>query len=165
MAIPVREKINSDSESDNENVDKKAATLVPASDTKSKCGLCHRGHVSHPLEAGKLFRISSGECVHYFCMLFTAYASQVGGDEEGLYGFYSSEVVKQISLAKKKKCFYCGLTGATSRCAKKYCSVTMHFQCGVEEGAIFQFHTKNMYTFCSKVNFFQSLKFYKRSRN
>ena len=191
--------------------DKIPATLVPSSDVTSKCGLCHRGHISHPLAAGKLYRISGSLThVHYFCMLFSAYAKQIGGkrlvfnhkchsldetihlpqwatliltkslnflalniwlslwrgrnnhlqlltifsileDDEGLFGFYGSEVVKQIDLARKKKCLYCSLTGATARCATKRCTVTMHFQCGIERGATFQFHTKNMYVFCVKV--------------
>ena len=60
--------------------DKIPATLVPSSDVTSKCGLCHRGHISHPLAAGKLYRISGSLThVHYFCMLFSAYAKQIGG--------------------------------------------------------------------------------------
>ena len=63
--------------------DRLPATLVPSSDVSSKCGLCHRGHVSHPLAAGKLYRISFVDgifsFVHYFCMLFSAYAKQIGG--------------------------------------------------------------------------------------
>ena len=132
--------------------DRVPASLVPSSDVTSKCGLCHRGHISHPLAAGKLYTISgSNTHVHYFCMLFSAYAKQIGEDEEGLNGFYSSEVEKQIELARKKKCLYCLRPGATARCAAKRCNVTMHFQCGIEKGATFQFHTKNMYVFCSKV--------------
>ena len=89
--------------------------------------------------------------MHYFCMLFSAYAKQIGEDEEGVLGFLNSEVEKQIELATKKKCLYCLQTGATARCATKRCNVTMQFQCGIERGATFQFHTKNMYVFCSKV--------------
>ena len=60
--------------------DRIPATLVPASDETSECGLCHRGHISHPLAAGKLYRISGSLAhVHYFCMLFSAYAKQIGG--------------------------------------------------------------------------------------
>ena len=78
-------------------------------------------------------------------------------DDEGLFGFYGSEVIKQIDLARKKKCHYCGMTGASVRCAEKRCNVTMHFQCGIERGATFQFHTKNMYVFCAKVKMNQFL--------
>ena len=132
--------------------DRIPASLVPSSDVTSKCGLCHQGHISHPLAAGKLYTISgSNSNVHYFCMLFSAYAKQIGEDEEGVLGFLNSEVEKQIELATKKKCLYCLQTGATARCATKRCNVTMHFQCGIERGATFQFHTKNMYVFCSKV--------------
>ena len=60
--------------------DRIPATLVPASDVTSECGLCHRGHISHPLAGGKLYRISGSLAhVHYFCMLFSAYAKQIGG--------------------------------------------------------------------------------------
>lgn len=124
-------------ENDNKALDSDRipASLVPSSDVTSKCGLCHRGHISHPLAAGKLYTISgSNSNVHYFCMLFSAYAKQVGEDEEGVLGFLNSEVEKQIELASKKKCLYCIQPGATARCATKRCNVTMHFQCGIERG-------------------------------
>ena len=53
-------------------IDKSPAVEVAREDTVSVCGLCHQGHVKHPLESGKLFSIL-GNTVHYFCMLFTAY--------------------------------------------------------------------------------------------
>ena len=90
-------------------VDKSAAVEVSLDDKEAKCGLCHLGHVSHPLEAGKLYSIL-GSTVHYFCMLFTAYSKQVGEENEGLFGFYGDEVKKQIEKASSKKCFYCSKT-------------------------------------------------------
>ena len=65
--------------SDIENVadDKSAALEVSLDDKDAKCGVCHLGHVSHPLEAEELYNIL-GSTVHYFCMLFTAYRKQVG---------------------------------------------------------------------------------------
>ena len=59
--------------------DRIPATLVPSSDVTSICGLCHRGHVDHPLEAGKLYRIGGSVFVHFFCMLFSEYSKQIGG--------------------------------------------------------------------------------------
>ena len=60
--------------------DRIPATLVPSSDVTSVCGLCHRGHVYHPLEAGKLYRVGgSYSCVHFFCILFSEYSKQIGG--------------------------------------------------------------------------------------
>ena len=53
-------------------IDKSPAVELAREDTVSVCGLCHQGHVKHPLESGKLFSIL-GNTVHYFCMLFTAY--------------------------------------------------------------------------------------------
>ena len=62
--------------------DRIPTTLVPSSDVTSICGLCHKGHVDHPLEAGKLYRIGgSFSCVqvHFYCMLFSEYSKQIGG--------------------------------------------------------------------------------------
>ena len=58
--------------SEEAEIDKSPAVEVAREDTVSVCGLCHQGHVKHPLESGKLFSIL-GNTVHYFCMLFTAY--------------------------------------------------------------------------------------------
>ena len=102
---------------ENVTVDKSAAVEVSLDDKHAKCGLCHLGHVTHPLVAGKLHNIL-GSTVHYFCMLFTAYSKQVGEENEGLFGFYGDEVKKQIEKASSKKCFYCSKTGATARCSK-----------------------------------------------
>ena len=90
-------------------------------------------------------------------MIYVTYGSLLD-DNEGLFGFYGSEIINQTNLARKKKCLYCGMTGATARCATKRCTVTMHFQCGIERGATFQFHTTNMYVYCAKVNIEQSMR-------
>ena len=62
-----------------------------------RCGYCHRGVVDDAMECGKLYGIN-GVFVHYFCMLFTAHSRQLGEDNEGLFGFYGSEVVEQVLL-------------------------------------------------------------------
>ena len=72
---------------ENVTVDKSAAVEVSLDDKHAKCGLCHLGHVSHPLVAGKLHNIL-GSTVHYFCMLFTTYSKEVQEENERIFGFY-----------------------------------------------------------------------------
>jgi len=127
------------------DVDKTAAVEVPVT-TKAVCGYCHKGHLDDPLESGKMFSIA-GVITHYFCMLFTYNSSQLGADNEGLFGFYGAEVKSQMENAQKRRCKYCSKPGATARCNKKHCGVYMHFPCGQEAGATFQFMGK-MHTYC-----------------
>eukprot|EP00092_Neocalanus_flemingeri_P011468 GFUD01012360.1.p1 GENE.GFUD01012360.1~~GFUD01012360.1.p1 ORF type:complete len:1412 (-),score=414.50 GFUD01012360.1:12-4247(-) len=126
-------------------VDKTPAVEIPTS-TKAMCGYCHKGHQEDPLESGKMFSIN-GVITHYFCMLFTYNSNQFGADSEGLFGFFGEEVKQQIENGQKKLCKYCSKPGATSRCKKKRCGVMMHFPCGQEVGATFQF-TGKMTVYC-----------------
>ena len=95
------------------DVDKTAAVEVPVT-TKAVCGYCHKGHLEDPLESGKMFSIA-GVITHYFCMLFTYNSSQLGADNEGLFGFYGVEVKSQMENAQKRRCKYCSKPGATAR--------------------------------------------------
>ena len=84
--------------------------------SKTKCGFCHRPRLPPPLEGGKLYTLKAqGVMAHYFCMLFTYNSHQLGGDSEGLFGFYGGEVRGQVEAAARKKCRYCSTTGATAR--------------------------------------------------
>ena len=106
------------------DLDKTPAVALDSSDPSninSRCGFCHRGFIAQtedPLEGGKLYSIltSNNETifVHYFCILFCAKAKQVGSDSEGLFGFYGSEIVKQLQEKSKKICKYCQKPGASA---------------------------------------------------
>ena len=103
-------------------IDKTPAVALDSSDStiRPRCGFCHRGFIDQsedPLEGGKLYSIltSSGTIfVHYFCILFCAKAKQIGSDSEGLFGFYGSEIVKQLQEKSKKICKYCQKPGASA---------------------------------------------------
>ena len=103
-------------------LDKKPAVVLDSSDSSinAKCGFCQRGFIDESedlLEGGKLYSVetSSGTVfVHYFCMLFCAKAEQRGAESEGLFGFYGSEIVKQIREKSKKICKYCQKPGASA---------------------------------------------------
>ena len=109
----------------------------------ARCGFCHKGVLPKPLEGGKLYRVGSLIC-HYFCMLFTFNSKQLGEDNEGLFGFSLAEVSNHMELGAKRRCKYCHLAGATARCDKKHCGLWMHFPCGQEKGATFQFNGRMM---------------------
>ena len=76
--------------------------------------------------------------------LFTFNSKQLGEDNEGLFGFSLAEVSNHMELGAKRRCKYCHLAGATARCDKKHCGLWMHFPCGQEKGATFQFNGRMM---------------------
>lgn len=137
------------------DIDRTPAVVLDSSDPSitARCGFCQRGFIQpseHPLEGGKLYAVhtSRGQVyVHYFCMLFCSKANQVGSDSEGLFGFYGSEIVKQLEKKSKKICKYCEKPGASASCCRKHCQVSTHFTCGVKVGATFQFYG-NMWVHC-----------------
>ena len=58
----------------------------------------HRPRLPPSVEGGKLFTLKAqGVIVHYFCMWFICNLHQLGGDSEGLFGFYGGggEVLKR----------------------------------------------------------------------
>ena len=120
-----------------------AAEEVEEKDGGATCGFCLKGALPKPLEGGKLYKVGGLTC-HYFCMLFTFNSKQLGEDNEGLFGFSFAEVSHQMELGTKRRCRYCLLPGATARCDKKHCGVWMHFPCGQEKGATFQFNGRMM---------------------
>ena len=120
-----------------------AAVEVEEKDSSAVCGFCQKGALPKPLEGGKLYRLGTLTC-HYFCMLFTFNSKQLGEDNEGLFGFSISEVSNHMVLGAKRRCKYCLLPGATARCDKKHCGLWMHFPCGREAGATFQFKGRMM---------------------
>ena len=118
--------------------------------SSARCHLCHQPRLPKPLEGGKLYTLGHGEervTVHYFCMLFTYNSRQVGEEQEGLFGFYLGEVRRQVAAAAGRRCRYCARGGATARCDRKHCGVSMHFPCGQAAGACFQF-TGRMTIYC-----------------
>ena len=129
----------------NKSVDKSPAVPVLRSET-AQCGFCRRSHVDDVMN--KLYRIG-GMTVHYFCMLFNWGSKQAGEDGEGLFGFYGEEVRRQVEASQKKNCRYCNRPGGAAKCQKKHCNVSMHFLCGREHGATFQFYG-GMAAFCGE---------------
>ena len=143
--LTLSELISSASSEDGETGKKgeMAAVEVEEEDSTAICGFCHKGALPKPLEGGKLYRVGSLVC-HYFCMLFTFNSKQLGEDNEGLFGFSLAEVSNHMELGGKRRCRYCLVGGATARCDKKHCGLWMHFPCGQEKGATFQFNGRMM---------------------
>ena len=133
---------------ENEAVGKGEVVAEEEKDELAKCGFCHKGALPKPLEGGKMYRVGNLTC-HYFCMLFTFNSKQLGEDNEGLFGFSIDEVSSQMEKGSRRRCRYCNISGATARCDKKHCGLWMHFPCGQEKGATFQF-TGRMMIYCNQ---------------
>ena len=114
-------KMKMSTEQEVSEIDRTPAIALDSSDSsiRAKCGFCQQGFIKdHPLEGGKLYSVQTTEgevYVHYFCILFCSKAKQVGSDSEGLFGFYGSEILKQLREKSKKICKYCHKGGASAR--------------------------------------------------
>ena len=95
-----------------------------------------------------MFSINGVSC-HYFCMLFSYEGRQLGADKDGLFGYYGEEVKKQMDVGEDISCQHCAKPGATARCSLDQCGASMHFPCGMEAGATFQFMGR-MDVFCKE---------------
>ncbi|ESO85653.1 hypothetical protein LOTGIDRAFT_107623, partial [Lottia gigantea] len=91
-------------------------------------------------EYGKLIK-KNGFIVHYFCLLFSSALCQRGRtDKEGIYGFLSKDIDKELARGSRLKCDYCKNPGATIGCVVTSCRRKFHFVCGKENGSLHQFY-------------------------
>ncbi|XP_050404720.1 uncharacterized protein LOC126820657 isoform X2 [Patella vulgata] len=99
-------------------------------------------------EFGKLIR-KNGFTVHYFCLLFASGLCQRGRtDKEGIFGFLSPDIDKEITRGSRLRCEYCKNVGATIGCVVTSCRKKFHLVCGIENGSLHQFYD-TFRSFCS----------------
>ncbi|XP_032226898.2 nucleolar protein dao-5 isoform X2 [Nematostella vectensis] len=77
--------------------------------------------------------------VHQYCLLFASGLAQNGGDDEGFDGFLCKDIDTELRRAKRLKCSYCHVSGASIGCVAVKCSKKFHFGCGRDKQALFQF--------------------------
>lgn len=89
---------------------------------------------------GKFFvDLETGFSVHQYCMFFSSGLAQHGEDDEGFDGFLIKDIKREISRAKRLRCYFCGKRGATIGCCERRCPKAFHYYCGRRSGALFQF--------------------------
>jgi len=76
---------------------------------------------------------------HYNCLLFSSGLEQKGDEEEGILGFLSEDILKEVRRGLRLKCHKCRATGATVGCSDIQCKRTYHFPCGSESGMLNQY--------------------------
>ncbi len=118
-----------------------AAVKVTADLPGRTCEFCHRGRATLEedlLESGGFFRLE-GRYFHYFCVLFSSRCriAQEGRDDEGLFGFFLRDILKELQAAERVLCKYCRRRHASATCDK--CKTSFHFSCGVAAGCAFVF--------------------------
>ncbi|XP_022248830.1 G2/M phase-specific E3 ubiquitin-protein ligase-like, partial [Limulus polyphemus] len=78
--------------------------------------------------------------LHYYCMLFSSGLNQRGKtDEDGILGFFPSDILREVRRGKRLKCTYCGKYGATIGCCNKKCKKVFHLPCGLQNDSLSQF--------------------------
>ncbi len=102
------------------------------------CGLGRSTMQEDLVRSGGFFRMGRRH-FHYFCVLFSRKGDleQLGGDNEGLFGFQLSDIKRELRLGQKDDCRFCAGPRATIRCA--VCRSGFHFPCGAANGCAFVF--------------------------
>lgn len=102
------------------------------------CRLCRQERNEEVF--GKFFvDLETGFSVHQYCMFFSSGLAQHGEDDEGFDGFLIKDIKREISRAKRLRCYFCGKRGATIGCCERRCPKAFHYYCGRRSGALFQF--------------------------
>jgi len=116
-------------------------------ETKS-CTFCTRKEDDESL-FGKFY--TDGQLTtHYNCLLFSSGLGEPkGGNDEGILGFLTEDILKEFKRGKKLKCSKCKKSGATVGCAVKICKKSYHFPCGSESGMLSQ-HFGSFECYCAK---------------
>nr|DBA14090.1 TPA: hypothetical protein GDO54_005105 [Pyxicephalus adspersus] len=77
--------------------------------------------------------------LHYYCLLLSSGIWQRGEEHEGIYGFLVSDIKKELSRARRLRCYICRMLGASIGCVFPRCKRSYHYPCGLERQCIFQF--------------------------
>jgi len=112
------------------------------------CVLCFMSTRPEGVKLGGLYRV--GDLVaHHFCLIMASGLAQNGEDDEGILGFLSNDIERELRRGQKLKCYLCKKTNATVGCCVKSCHKTFHLPCCLSSGGLSQFFG-NFDSFCSE---------------
>ncbi|XP_066901225.1 uncharacterized protein [Halyomorpha halys] len=112
-----------------------------------KCQLCLTTKVD-PEALGSICQ-TADVIVHYFCLLLASKIQQKGTDKQGLLGFFSRDIKKEIKRGSTIVCNYCRKYGATVMCGKDNCHLNFHVPCAQRKGSLHQYFNE-FKSFCDK---------------
>ena len=105
-----------------------------------KCQFCGQCGDHKESRSGRLLYYRQNEWVHVNCALWS---SEVYEEIDGSL----QNVWQALNRGAKLSCTYCGERGATIGCNHSYCDSNYHFECGLNDGAIYKDDKK---VFCRK---------------
>ena len=119
-----------------------AKEITKAGPGIKSCSICHKPRVnpkdkSELEQHGKFYQLDKNHFFHFFCLLFSNGAKQLGEDQEGINGFLRSDILNVLDNSLNNKCYICDKNHATSKCHQ--CSKKFHFTCGSAKEATFVF--------------------------
>lgn len=112
-----------------------------------KCQLCLTAKVD-PEALGNICQ-TADVIVHYFCLLLASKIQQKGTDKQGILGFFSRDIKKEIKRGSTIVCNYCKKNGATVICSRENCHLNFHVPCAQQKGSLHQFFNQ-FKSFCEK---------------
>lgn len=115
---------------------RRSSYVIPSTNNRicCFCGLSE----DNELEFGKFYE-HDGIITHYYCLLLSSNTEQKGTDNEGILGFLTADIQKELRRGKRLICSYCKRTGATLGCCNVKCKRIFHFPCGLRAGSLHQF--------------------------
>ncbi|XP_025268899.1 uncharacterized protein LOC105259473 [Camponotus floridanus] len=113
---------------------------IMSATAKSSCRTCCFCNLTedNELEYGK-FHEYNGIFTHYYCLLLSSNMEQKGSDDEGILGFLTEDIQKELNRGKRLVCSYCKKIGATLGCCNVRCKRIFHFPCGLKAGSLHQY--------------------------
>ncbi|KAG5682615.1 hypothetical protein PVAND_011958 [Polypedilum vanderplanki] len=118
------------------------------SNAKKVCNLCKCSETNQ-LRYGDFYEYQD-LTVHHYCLLFAPGLPQNGQDDEGIEGFLTDDIRREIKRVKLIKCCFCKRTGANLGCYnKKHILGAYHTKCAWENDVRFHF-TYYYPTYCDK---------------
>ncbi|XP_072748731.1 uncharacterized protein [Anoplolepis gracilipes] len=105
--------------------------------SRKACCFCNLTE-DNEVEYGKFYEYN-GIVTHYYCLLLSSNMEQKGNDDEGILGFLTEDIQKELRRGKRLACSYCKKIGATLGCCNVKCKRIFHFPCGLKAGSLHQY--------------------------
>ncbi|KAK0088412.1 hypothetical protein PV325_012076 [Microctonus aethiopoides] len=106
--------------------------------SERKCVFCNLSE-DNELKYGKIYE-RDGIVTHYYCLLLSSNMQQRGRDEDGILGFLTIDIEKELKRGRRLVCSYCKKTGATLGCCNRKCKKVFHYPCGIKDNTLHQFY-------------------------
>ncbi|XP_043462179.1 putative uncharacterized protein DDB_G0277255 isoform X2 [Leptopilina heterotoma] len=104
------------------------------------CCFCGLADINE-LEYGKIYELGN-IVTHYYCLLLSSMMQQKGRDDQGILGFLSADIEKEVKRGKRLVCYHCKKNGATLGCCNTKCKRIFHLPCGLKAGSLHQFYSE-----------------------